>query len=103
MAQAEKINTKELADTLEPMIRRVVREELLRVLREDRDIFHLTPEMPLYEDMEDSLPKKYKKKYEEIKKVYENKDGKYQAIFDNIFYTIKMLLFNKEIHTPGKL
>ena len=52
-AQNQKINTKKLADSLEPMIRRVVREELLRVLKEDRHIFHLTPEMPLYEDMED--------------------------------------------------
>ena len=58
MSQAENINTKELADTLEPMIRRVVREELLRVLKEDRDIFQLTPEMPLYEDMEDISQRK---------------------------------------------
>lgn len=58
MSQAENINTKKLADTLEPMIRRVVREELLRVLKEDRDIFQLTPEMPLYEDMEDISQRK---------------------------------------------
>lgn len=58
MSQAENINTKELADTLEPMIRRVVREELLRVLKEDRDIFQLTPEMPLYEDMQDISQRK---------------------------------------------
>ena len=58
MSQTENINTKSLADTLEPMIRRVVREELLRVLKEDRNIFHLTPEMPLYEDMEDISQRK---------------------------------------------
>ena len=58
MSQTEKINTKDLASTLEPMIRRVVREELLRVLKEDRDIFQLTPEMPLYEDMEDISQRK---------------------------------------------
>lgn len=58
MSQTENINTKSLADTLEPMIRRVVREELLRVLKEERDIFHLTQEMPLYEDMEDISQRK---------------------------------------------
>jgi hypothetical protein len=60
MSQTENINTKELANTLEPMIRRIVREELLRVLKEDRDIFHLTPDMPLYEDMEDISQRKTK-------------------------------------------
>ena len=53
MSQAENINTKKLANTLEPMIRRVIREELLRVLKKDADIFQLTPEMPLYEDMDE--------------------------------------------------
>ena len=58
MSQAENVNTKELANTLEPMIRRVVREELLKVLKKDADIFQLTPEMPLYEDMEDISQRK---------------------------------------------
>ncbi len=53
MPQTEKINTKDLANTLEPMIRRVVREELLKVLKKNADVFHLTPDMPLYDDMED--------------------------------------------------
>jgi len=58
MSQAENINTKKLANTLEPMIRRVIREELLRVLKKDADIFQLTPEMPLYEDMEEISQRK---------------------------------------------
>lgn len=58
MPQTEKINTKDLANTLEPMIRRVVREELLKVLKKNVDVFHLTPDMPLYDDMEDISQRK---------------------------------------------
>ena len=58
MSQAKSIDVKELANTLEPMIRRIVREELLNVLRKDAGIFHLTPEMPLYEDMEEIRQRK---------------------------------------------
>jgi hypothetical protein len=58
MPQTEKINTKDLANTLEPMIRRVVREELLKVLKKNADVFHLTPDMPLYDDMEDISQRK---------------------------------------------
>ena len=53
MTKTRDINSKELADSLEPMIRRVVREELLKILKKDTGIFQLTQEMPLYEDMED--------------------------------------------------
>lgn len=53
MTRTENINTKDLASTLEPMIRRVVREELLNILKKNPAIFQLTPDMPLYEDMED--------------------------------------------------
>lgn len=58
MSQAENINTKKLANTLEPMIRRVIREELLRVLKKDAGIFQLTPKMPLYEDMQEISQRK---------------------------------------------
>ena len=58
MTQTEKINTKDLASTLEPMIRRVVREELLNVLKKNPGIFQLTPDMPLYDDMEDISQRK---------------------------------------------
>ena len=58
MSQTEKINTKDLANTLEPMIRRVIREELLKVLKKNADVFQLTPDMPLYDDMEDISQRK---------------------------------------------
>ncbi|MBN1907308.1 MAG: hypothetical protein JW927_19680 [Deltaproteobacteria bacterium] len=58
MSQTEKINSKDLANTLEPMIRRVVREELLKVLKKNSDIFQLTPDMPIYDDMEDISQRK---------------------------------------------
>jgi hypothetical protein len=35
------------------MIRRVVREELLKVLKKNAGVFQLTPDMPLYKDMEE--------------------------------------------------
>lgn len=62
MSQTEKINTKDLANTLEPMIRRVVREELLKVLKKNSDIFQLTPDMPIYDDMEDISQRKAQNK-----------------------------------------
>ncbi len=58
MPKAEKINEEKLARILEPMIRRIMRQELSTVLKKDADIFHLTPEMPLYEDMEDLRQRK---------------------------------------------
>jgi len=58
MSETQNVNVKELANTLEPMIRRIVREELKRVLKKEPDIFQLTPEMPLYEDMEEISQRK---------------------------------------------
>ena len=49
--ESDTININKLAGALEPVIRRVVREELTRLLRENAGIFNLTPDMPLYEDM----------------------------------------------------
>ena len=53
MAHTQSINMDDLAKTLEPLIRRVVREEILRAVKKDPDIFYLNPEMPLYRDMEE--------------------------------------------------
>ncbi|MGB5157929.1 MAG: hypothetical protein WBN77_10890 [Desulfobacterales bacterium] len=53
MSHSENINTKELASTLEPMIRRVVREELSKILKKNMGVFQLTADMPLYKDMEE--------------------------------------------------
>ena len=60
MSRAEKINEEKLASSLEPMIRRVVREELLRVLKKDANIFHLAPDMPLYDDLVELSQRKAK-------------------------------------------
>ncbi len=58
MPQTQNIDIKDLVATLEPMIRRVVREELHRILKEERGVFQLTPDMPLYEDMEEIARRK---------------------------------------------
>ena len=49
--ESDTININKLAGALEPIIRRVVREELARLLKENSGIFNLTQDMPLYEDM----------------------------------------------------
>jgi hypothetical protein len=67
MAQSQKsdsISVKKLASTLEPLIRRVVREELTRFLKKEANIFHLNPQMPLYEDMEEISRRKAKDQIE---------------------------------------
>ena len=61
MAQTQKsdtINIDKLAGALEPVIRRVVREELTRLLKKNAGIFNLTPDMPLYQDMEEISQRK---------------------------------------------
>jgi hypothetical protein len=58
MSTAQNITKKELASALEPMIRRIVREELLKVLKKNTGIYQLAPEMPLYKDMEEITRRK---------------------------------------------
>jgi len=48
----------ELQHVLEPLIRRIIREELLRVTQQQPDIFFLHPEMPIYADMVDIAQRK---------------------------------------------
>lgn len=43
----------ELIKALEPVIRRIIKEELKSVVEKQTDIFHLNPDMPLYNDMLD--------------------------------------------------
>ena len=43
---------------LEEIIRKAVREELMEFVAQDRGIFYLDKESPLYEDMEDILERK---------------------------------------------
>lgn len=54
----------EMIDKLEPLLRRVVREELERVIEEKGNIFHIEPEMPLYQDMQEILKRKKEGKIE---------------------------------------
>jgi len=46
-------NIDAISKALEPLIRRIIREELERFSRERTPIFRLTPDMPIYEDLED--------------------------------------------------
>jgi hypothetical protein len=52
------ISIDELQQVLEPLIRRVVREELVRIAKTQPSIFYLDPDMPLYQDMEDIAQRK---------------------------------------------
>ncbi len=45
------VSVEELVNAMEPLIRRIVREELARAVKKEPDIFYLEPDMPLYEDM----------------------------------------------------
>lgn len=51
-------NMEDIAKVLEPLIRRIIREELTRIVNKDPDMFYLYPEMPLYKDMEDIKQRK---------------------------------------------
>jgi len=54
------IKVTELTKALEPLIRRVVREELARVTKKQPELFYLNPESPLYKAMEDIKRRKEK-------------------------------------------
>lgn len=53
--QEKNINIEDLAKYLEPLIRKVIREELTKLSRTRPDIFFLDPSMPIYDDMEDII------------------------------------------------
>ena len=53
-------NMEELTKALEPLIRRIIREELTRIVKKEPELFYLDPEMPLYQDMEDIKQRKIK-------------------------------------------
>ena len=50
----------EISRILEPLIRRIIREELTRLVKAEPGAFYLDPDMPLYKDMEDILQRKAK-------------------------------------------
>ncbi len=54
------INLDELQRILEPLIRRIIREELEKVAQRAPYTFHLEPGAPLYEDMKNILRRKTK-------------------------------------------
>lgn len=57
--QQSSIKIEDLPKILEPLIRRVIREELTRIVQNEPGIFFIDPDMPLYDDMQDlSLRKK---------------------------------------------
>lgn len=56
------ISIDELVHYLDPLIRRVVREELAKVDR--ATVFYLEPDMPLYKDLEEILERKMQEKTE---------------------------------------
>ena len=58
------ISVEELQRTLEDVIRRVVREELSRLSQQGKNIFYLSPDMPLYEDMQEISQRKAANDYD---------------------------------------
>jgi len=63
-------SVEELASALEQLMRRIVREELTRLVTKEPDTFYLEPGSPLYEDMEDILRQKKQGKI----KLYSHKE-----------------------------
>lgn len=56
--QVVDISVEELVGLLEPLIRRVIREELLEIATDTPDVFYLDPDSPLYEDLEEIIHRK---------------------------------------------
>ncbi|MCD4744660.1 MAG: hypothetical protein K8R67_19525 [Desulfobacteraceae bacterium] len=48
----------EIGKMLEPLIRRVIREELTRIAKAEPGIFYLDSDTPIYKDMEDIMQRK---------------------------------------------
>jgi len=48
----------EIGQILEPLIRKIIREELSRLVKAEPGTFYLEPDMPLYKDMQSLLEKK---------------------------------------------
>ena len=56
--QTVTVNFQELTGVLEPLIRRIVREELTQVAIRRPDVFYLEPDSPLHDDMVEILNRK---------------------------------------------
>jgi len=56
--QQSSASLEEFAKALEPLIRKIIREELDRIVKKDPNMFYLDPEMPIYKDMEEIKQRK---------------------------------------------
>ncbi|GBC61731.1 hypothetical protein DENIS_2693 [Desulfonema ishimotonii] len=54
------LNIEKLADALEPLIRKIIREELERIIRKEQKTFYLNPDMPLHDDLSEIHKRKIK-------------------------------------------
>ena len=50
-SQVVTVSASDLSNLLEPLIRKVVREELARVMTQQAKVLHLKPDSSLYQDM----------------------------------------------------
>jgi hypothetical protein len=62
--QNRMVGSDELQQILEPLIRRIIREELLNIARKNTNIFSLDSDMPLYEDLQEIAQRKKNHKIE---------------------------------------
>jgi len=53
-------NIEEISNILEPLIRKIIREELTKIIKTKPNIFYLTSDMPIYKDMEEIKQRKIK-------------------------------------------
>lgn len=51
--QNRMVDSDELQQILEPLIRKIIREELLNIARQNTNIFSLDSDMPLYKDLKE--------------------------------------------------
>jgi hypothetical protein len=58
------VGSDELQQVLEPLIRRIIREELLNIARKNSNIFSLEADMPLYKDLQEIVQRKKNHKIE---------------------------------------
>ncbi len=62
--QNRMVGSDELQQILEPLIRRIIREELLNIARKNTNIFSLDSDMPLYKDLQEIAQRKKNHKIE---------------------------------------
>ena len=57
-AKSITINAYEFQQMFEPLIRRIIREELMKAIQNKANIFFLDEEMPIYKDLEEIYNRK---------------------------------------------